>query len=500
ITEGSLWLKAVKNGADTHEPACKEEIVDLLIQMALYGSDARDYKYGKELLAKSEIFDIRESRNLLISMGVWEENENIDLIRMGISVSFTSKQLAEAVNLSKTTAEGYDERRDLRYLSAITIDGPYTRDFDDAISLETDGDNLQLGIHISDVSAVIPVDSIINREAAERASSHYFPGREIPMMPPNLSNERLSLIKDNDRPALSLLARFDTGGNLLEYEFSPSIIRVRHQLTYDEVNEALPCENNFQKMHDLCRILLRDRMNRGAISLTLPELHVSINPDSSLSLKLVEQDTPSRKIVAEFMILYNHLAAEFCKNNEIPVLFRTQPEPNEILTIDESGYIYYVFRQRRKLRPLVIDTSPAVHGVLGLDAYTHVTSPIRRYLDLVVQRQLGGFISGTGVAYNKKELEEIRMSVSPIIREVGNIKRKRLRYWVLKFLSQNPCENYRAIVIEEFKNKYSIVLCDFLITAEIKRKPGFILHPGEEISVNIKKVSPWDDLLELGYV
>ncbi|HOP46048.1 MAG TPA: RNB domain-containing ribonuclease [Desulfobacteraceae bacterium] len=499
LIQGSLWLKSLQQGTNTFAPSSKREIIDLLIQMALYGTDAPDFKYGKELLARAGIFDIRESRNLLISMGVWEEDENIDLIRLGIPIAFTREQLKESASLASEITKTLEGREDLRKLPSITIDGPFTRDYDDAISLEMVGDNLQLGIHISDVSSVIPVDSLTNREASERASSHYFPGREIPMIPPSLSENRLSLIKDHDRPALSLFIRFDKNIKLLDYRFTQSLIRVKRQLTYDEVNDSMPDEPMFQKMHEISSSLLRDRMNRGAISLSLPELNIRINAESSLSLKLIEQDTPSRKIVAELMILYNYLAAKFCYDNIIPILFRTQPEPNEILTVDESGYVYYVFRQRRKLRPLAIDTSPAPHSILGLEQYTHVTSPIRRYLDLVVQRQMCGFISGGGLVYDKKDLEEIRISVEPIIREMGNVKRKRLRYWVLKFLSQHPGEKYKAMILEEFKNKYRIVLCDFLILAEIKQKSGFILHLGEEIFIRVKKVSPWDDLLDLDY-
>jgi exoribonuclease-2 len=499
LIQGSLWLKSLQQRTNTSAPSSKREIIDLLIQMALYGTDAPDFKYGKELLARAGIFDIRESRNLLILMGVWEEDENIDLIRLGIPIAFTREQLKESASLASEITKTLEGREDLRKLPSITIDGPFTRDYDDAISLENVGDNLQLGIHISDVSSVIPVDSLTNREAAERASSHYFPGREIPMIPPSLSENRLSLIKDHDRPALSLFIRFDKNIKLLDYRFTQSLIRVKRQLTYDEANDSMPDEPMFQKMHEISSSLLRDRMNRGAISLSLPELNIRINAESSLSLKLIEQDTPSRKIVAEFMILYNYLAAKFCYGSEIPILFRTQPEPNEILTVDESGYVYYVFRQRRKLRPLAIDTSSAPHSILGLEQYTHVTSPIRRYLDLVVQRQMCGFISGGGLVYDKKELEEIRISVEPIIKEMGNVKRKRLRYWVLKFLSQHPGEKYKAMILEEFKNKYRIVLCDFLILAEIKQKSGFILHLGEEIFVRVKKVSPWDDLLDLDY-
>jgi exoribonuclease-2 len=202
-------------------------------------------------------------------------------------------------------------------------------------------------------------------------------------------------------------------------------------------------------------------------------------------------------IVAEFMILYNWLIARFCEENQIPVLFRTQREPGEILPMGEAGYILYVFQQRRKLSPLQIGAVPGPHTGLGLDAYTHATSPIRRYFDLVSQRQVRGFLLGAGPVYGKKELEEIQVTVSPVIREIARIKRNRERYWILKFLSQNLGKSYRAIVLDELKSKYRIVLRDFYLVAEIKRRQGTILSPGQEIMVKVKRADPWDDLLKL---
>ena len=302
---------------------------------------------------------------------------------------------------------------------------------------------------------------------------------------------------DSDRPAISLLARFNRDGDLLDYRFTPSIIRVKARLTYEEVNTSLENDDVLIEMERLSLQMMKMRMNQGALNLSLPDLHVEFNPDSSIALEFHGQDTPSRMIVAEFMILYNWLFARFCEENRIHVLFRTQKEPGEILPIGDAGYILYVFQQRRKLSPLNIDTLPGPHSGLGLNAYTQATSPIRRYFDLVSQRQVRSFLLGRGPVYNKKELEEIQMSVSPVIREIGRIKRNRDRYWILKYLSQNQGKSYKALVLDELKSKYRIVLSDFYLVAEIKKRQGAILSPGQEIVVQIKRADPWDDVLKL---
>ncbi len=512
LNQGSAWLKDVQAGRSTEEPRYREDIINLLIQLALFGKEVPDFKYGKELLSLAGISDIRESRNLLIRLGVWEEDENLDLLRLGIESGFTKEQLDESARLAELKID-FEGREDLRQIPALTIDGPSTRDFDDALSLEISGDTLDLGIHIADVAAFILQDSILDKTAKERASSLYMPRRQIYMLPPDLSHDTLSLKQGCDRQAISLLARFDKTGKLLDYRLAPSVVRVQDRLTYDEVNEILKTDgqgsvadhqniqaDTLKKMYELSRILHNKRVERGALMLSLPELHFKFDAESSPSLEVMDQNSPSRMIVAEFMILYNCLIARFCRDNQIPVLFRTQEEPGERLTLEESGYLYYVLQQRRKLRRLKLDTTPAHHSVLGLDVYVQGTSPIRRYLDLVAQRQIRGFFMGAEPVCDEKKLEEIGMTIEPVIKSLGMVKRNRIRYWVLKFLGRHKGERYRAMILDEFKRKYRIVLKDSFLVAEIRRQNGIIFKPGEEILVEVKKVDPWEDSIELAYV
>jgi exoribonuclease-2 len=325
------------------------------------------------------------------------------------------------------------------------------------------------------------------------------PRRQIAMIPQILSEGSLSLKQGCDRRAISLLTRFEKSGCLVDFRFVPSVVRVRQNLTYDRVNEDLGSERIFQEMHRISRVLRENRNKEGALGLSLPELQIKSDEDSPVTLELVPQDTPSRIIVAEFMILYNGLAAKFCRDEKIPALFRTQSEPSERLSLDDNGYLYYVFKQRRKLHPLVIDTSPKPHSGLGVEAYTQVTSPIRRYLDIVMQRQIGNVLMKKGPFYDEKDLDDIRISVESLIKESGRIKRNRIRYWVLRYLRQHLGESYPALVLDELKSKYRILMKDFLLVADLKRDPRVALHPADQIRVQVKKADPWQDTLELAY-
>ena len=499
LSQGSRWLKEIQQGRCPDEPPCKADIVQLLIQLALYGKDTPDFKYGKELLSNADVTDIRQARVLLIKLGEWEEDENLDLLRSGLETEFTEAQLEASARLTAQKAD-LTGREDLRDIPSITIDGPFTQDFDDAISLKMIGDEVHVGVHIADVAAAISPDSILDQAAAERGSSQYLPRRQIPMLPADLSKDVLSLKQGQDRNAISLLARFDKSGTLIDYRFAPTVVQVRQQLIYEAVNETLPGNVLFEEMHRFSQRLRQRRMDLGALNLSLPELEVRFDGNGSLSLELVEQETPSRSIVAEFMILYNWLSAKFCRDNQIPILFRTQAGPSEKLPLDEKGYLYYVFQQRRKLSPLHIRTAPAPHSGLGVEAYIHATSPLRRYLDLVNQRQIHNYLLQKGSVYDEESLEEIRISVEPIIKNLGMIKRNSLRYWILKYLSLHRGKRLRALILDELKNKYRVVLTDVLMIADLKRKDGIILSQGQEISVEVKKADPWEDIIILEYI
>jgi exoribonuclease-2 len=498
LKQGSAWLREVFQNKMPQEPPCKDAIIKLLVELALYGREAPNFKYGKELLLRAEITDIQLAKNLLINIGVWEEDENRDLHRLDIRTSFNEKQLNESDKLAKIEI-GEAGREDLRNLDAFTIDGPLTRDFDDALSLEIANDSILIGIHIADVAEVISPDSILNQEASKRGSSLYLLRHQVPMLPPNLSQDTLSLKQGLDRPSISLISRFDKEGNLLDYRFVTSLIRVKRQLTYDQVEELYKKENLLAQMHRISQLMRQKRINQGALILSLPEVVFEIHSDSSLSLKMVEQETAPRTIVAELMILYNWLSARFCRDNNIPILYRTQEEPGERLLIDEAGYHYFVFKQRRKLNPLMIDTEPRPHSNLGLDVYINVSSPIRRYFDLVGQRQIKNFLLNKFSVYNKEELENIRTTVGPVLKDLERMKRNRIRYWTQKYLAQHIGEKFSALILDTMKKKYRILLTDFLLVAEMKRTNDLNFSGGERIMVRVKKSDPWNDLLSLEF-
>lgn len=498
LGEGSAWLKKALDNQAGEPPSCREEIIRTLVDLALYEEEGPGAKFGKELLQRAGGYNPAEARHLLVRLGIWDEDENLDILRFEIPTAFSREALEEAERLQGIEF-GTEGRQDLRHLSVFTVDGPLTRDFDDALSIDMKGDAVHLGIHIADVAGAVPARGRLDEEAFQRGSSVYLPCRQIPMFPPALSQETLSLKEGCDRPAVSLLTRLDRQGNLVDFEFVPSLIRVKRRYTYDEVNEHHIHKEPFQAMLRLSHALRKRRVESGALLLTLPELAIRINEEGLISVEKIDQDSPSRMVVAECMILHNQLAGRFAKEHRIPILFRSQDGPSERLPAEGLDYVSYVFKQRRKLTPLSISAEPKKHSGLGVDVYAQASSPIRRYFDLLVQRQLRSFLVSGAPCYNHEELEQKRMALEATLRDMEKMNRNRTRYWLYKYLLQHVGEKLPAVVLDVMRNRSRLLLMDLLLVVEMKKEDGQEFSEGQKIQVKIRKSDPWGDVLRVEY-
>ncbi len=496
LVQGVTLLKEVINNRYPEETPLKDRVIELLIQLALYGNDAPDYKLGKEMFSRAGIKNIDNARRILVNLNIWDEDENLDLHRFKIRSNFSEPVLEEADMVMKKEIESA-EWEDLTDLSVFTIDGPHTMDFDDALSFEPFGEGYRLGVHVTDLTPFIKIDGHLDREASIRASSIYLPANQIPMLPLSLSHNALSLVKGFKRFAISLFAYFDRDLNLKNFDFMPTIVQVKKQLTYDQVNKIYIKKPVFSSLYQLCQALRHDRIEKGAMLIPLPEIHFEFDNKSNVYPILTEQNTPSKIIVSECMILYNWLTAKFASEKGLPILYRSQEPPQERLPFEELEYIYYVFQQRRKLRPLFIDTIPHPHNGLGVDIYTNATSPLRRYMDMLIQRQIHSALFHQTPPYEDARLKELNMVVQQALKDIDVIKRNQVRYWIFKYLARHINDSFNAIVFQKLRYKYLIILTDFLYVADLPIVSGLELSPGEEIKVAVKKSDPWNDTLTL---
>ena len=499
LKKGGSWLKEIVQGYAAEQPDCKDTVIDILKKLVLFGNTASEYELGRSLLSSADIHGLRKARELLISLGEWDENENLELIRSNIPTSFTTQELTEAENITSSVISTTDHE-DLRDFFTITIDSDKTTDFDDAISVAlAENNNILILIHITDVASVIAKDSLLDKTAMERCSSHYLPDLYIPMLPDILSGDTLSLREGADKHAISIVFEFNKAHELIQSKISKSIININKRMSYNDINMMVGQDSHIDKLYDICLALRRKRTDANAMHLSLPEVNIEIDDNKKISLEILPHNTPGKIIIEESMILYNRFLADFCNKNSIPALYRTQAPPSEHISICEDNELFYIFRQLRKISPIKVATAPGKHSGLGAEAYIQCTSPLRRYLDLVMQRQITAYLEGSPTL-TIEELEHIRMITEPFLKIIYNIKKNRQRYWIIKYLSKRGGLPLKALMLDEFKNYYKIVLIDYILIAEIKKPEGVIHCPGDIFYVKVLNTDPWEYTLSLAYV
>ncbi|MFI5355007.1 MAG: ribonuclease catalytic domain-containing protein, partial [Desulfobaccales bacterium] len=500
MEEIGAWLQAVWEGREPPaSPSWRDRVVALLRRLAVFGAEAPDYAQGKAYLDKARLTATDAPFRLLVRLGVFSEDEDLDLYRLEVPLEFAPEVLVQARQLSGTApADPYAaRRRDLTGLEIITIDGERTRDFDDALSLEEVPEGWRLGIHISDVSAMVQPDCPLDREARERATSIYLPERRLPMLPEEISEDALSLLAHQERRALSFLVTLSPAAEVLDWLIVPSLIQVGRRLTYHEVDSLLSQDRTLMALARLTDKLKEARLARGGYELKLPEVWVVFSPQGELQVSVEDQETPSRQLVAEAMVLANSLAARFLAEHGIPAVYRSQPAPREPIQREEHKSLLELWQDRRRLSRVVMDLEPLPHWGLGLDCYTLATSPIRRYLDLLTHRQLLAAVSETPPPYRPQDLEQILPVMEPAMRRAGQLKTRRLRYWLLKYLAARVGQKKEALVLDSLPHRYRLIFPDILLELFMAAPAGQRLSPGDHILVRLDKVSPREDQIKV---
>ncbi len=423
-------------------------------------------------------------------------------------------------------AEGFDkkvliekERRDFRSLRTLTIDPTTAKDFDDALSLTKDKrSHFHLGIHIADVSHFVRPGTALDLEARQRCNSTYFPGEVVPMLPHALSSDLCSLKPDVDRFAVSVICELDPEGSVCSYEIVRSVICSQKRFTYEEAKEVLdekkksPFLPDLQLMVELCHLLKKKRAERGSIEFALPDSSLVIDKEGvPLLVELVEYDI-THQLVEEFMLKANETVATHLSNLGKPLTYRVHDEPDpetirefaalasslgfKISANPNSEELQTLFDEAREspygeflavafiksMKLASYSTENVGHYGLGLEHYTHFTSPIRRYIDLVVHRLLFDELHGD------ENLEEVALKCSEkerlSSRAEGAVRLLKKLRLLSSFEEKDPGRSYRATVTVVRPFGFSFVVEDLLMDGFIEaRECG--LASGEKIEVKL---------------
>jgi ribonuclease R len=403
----------------------------------------------------------------------------------GLPLAFPS-EVEEAAHERATSVRIAPEgdRKDMRTLEVVTIDGDSAKDFDDAISLVANQDGTwTLGVHIADVSSYVLPGSPLDREAFARATSVYFPDRVVPMFPEVLSNGVLSLNPDEDRLARSIFAKIGEDGSVVDWSVTPSVIRSRKRMTYSEVHRSLagdPSEGYrswgpfLEELWRVAQLLRKRRMAKGSLDFDLPEPEIVLDLRGEPVDILRSPRYMSHQLIEEFMLLANTLVASRLSERLGTAIFRAHesPSPERIENLysflDSLGVTvvrhdpvtpkdlslilektrgtpvehpvhYAVLRSLKQAR---YDERPLGHFGLSFSDYTHFTSPIRRYPDLVVHRLLSLSSPGGKEALIPASLSRVAQHCSEKERKATEAERMAIDFKKVRFMSRHLGESF----------------------------------------------------------
>ncbi len=497
VAAGAAWYQAVMKKQSLPETGYEDEAVEILQHYYLFGKESDHAPTARAILKKAGADSQDAIFDVMVRAGAWGRDEHLDLHRFGITADFSEETMAEAAAIEPLPADirQEPERLDLTGMSLLTIDGYGTLDYDDALSIERDGKNYRVGIHVADVGEVVKKGGAIDQEVVGRGTSIYMPDDKIPMIPAELAENKCSLFRGEIRPAISVLCTITGGGEVLESTVRPSLIRVERQLTYNDADHMVEEDESLAMLHFLALRFREQRMAKGALQILLPEINIRVFSGGEVSVRRVSRESPSRILVSEMMILGNWLMGRFLAEHSMPAVFRSQPEPRGRLYGDAlEGTLFDNWMQRRLLSRLVLGPEPGSHSGLGLDVYTTATSPIRKYFDLATQRQLRACM-GLEEPYTAEDIEWILQVLKEPLSRAAIVQSRRNRYWLLRHLETRVGEREEAIVLEKRKDGYILLIPEYLLECKVSVSGRMNLGPKDLVRVTIQHVDAMRDKL-----
>ncbi len=391
---------------------------------------------------------------LLLELGYWDHTMVPYPRRLGVPTAIPAAGLPELAE---------EPRRDLTHLPAFAIDDEGNQEPDDALSL--DGD--RLWVHVADVAALVPPDSPADLEARARAASLYLPDGTIPMLPPE-AIQRLGLGLADMSPALSFGLDLGAAGEVVGLKVVPTWVRVT-RLTYEEAETRLE-EKPLQDLYRLAKVNQARRRERGAINLELPEVKIRVE-DGQVSIQPL-LPLRSRDLVLEAMLMAGEAAARFAMEEGIPFPFTSQAAPDTQERPEDMAGMYAL---RRALKPSQYQSVPAPHAGLGLDVYAQVTSPLRRYLDLVAHQQVRAHLRGGGMLEAQQVLERVG-AASAMSGTVRRAERLARQHWTLVYLMQHPGWQGHGLLVEKRDRRGTILVPELDLEAQVHLREDLALN------------------------
>ncbi len=397
--------------------------------------------YDKGLISKiKKEFNIENNNELLDFFLV----KNLFKIKDIISMKF---------NLNSSFSYNYKSNKinDDNPIDAFTIDDEKTVDYDDAISFSKTDEGSVVSIHISNFSKIIDYNSAIDTEASKRMQSIYSPYGNYNLYSDDIISD-ISLRKGEIREAISISFLVDRDYKIISHEILKNKIKITNNYSYKEIDSFIEKDEIFKNLQKFTTKHRQDRVNNADFEQFNKDISLHLNDNNLLELKV--SNFESYQIISELMIMANSYIAQFMYKNKIPSIYRKQLEsPNLVINSFEDEFPFQFFRN---VSPIDVSTTPGTHSGLGVDNYVQFTSPIRRYHDSLLMRQLDYFLESRLHLFNTEELNKIIQDTNSDLESSKNKSKNLYKFCALRFLLDNKNYSSDVYIYNELKNSYII--------------------------------------------
>ena len=413
------------------------------------------------------------------------------LAEYGLPYSFPEDVENEAEKIDRSINDSeVAKRRDMRNICTFTIDPKDAKDFDDALSIQKlDNGNYEIGVHIADVSHYVRPGTLLDDEAYDRATSVYLVDRVVPMLPEVLSNDVCSLRPNEDKFTFSAVFEMDENADLVNQWFGRTVIHSDRRFSYEEAQERIESgegdlSEEILTLDRLAKILRRERIRNGAITFDRSEVRFNLDENSEPIGVYFKISKDSNHLIEEFMLLANRKVSEFISlnrrgeptGNTFIYRIHDDPDPTKLEALRDFvstfGYKMDLANSKkvadslnqllhdvkgkgeenmietlamRSMSKAVYSTNPIGHYGLGFDYYSHFTSPIRRYPDLIAHRLLQHYLDG-GKSPNKNDYEEKSKHCSAMERLAADAERDSIKFMQVKFMEKHVGQDFQGVI------------------------------------------------------
>ncbi|MDR2596420.1 MAG: RNB domain-containing ribonuclease [Treponema sp.] len=455
-----------KPGENLFLPADTRFIQD--IEALAYGKTAKSRTMKELDLGETP----EEAHSLLLKTGFWTAAVNPHPSRFGLSLN--------KVDICPEPAPE-EERCDLCHLAAFAIDSPWSNDPDDAVSVQGN----VIFVHVADPASSVILDSLAEKEARNRGVTLYLPETTVRM----LADDALPMFAlglNEKSLALTFKMTLDGEGRITETEIFPSIVKVR-RMTYEEADKEMdeadtPDANALRALNEKALCYFKRRIEQGAADIELPDVHITVKDGVPEILPVVHHR--SSVMVRECMIIAGEGAGNWAARNS--VVFPYLSQEADILPDTPPGGFAGSWQTRRCMKPRILSVKPSRHQGLGLDIYTQVTSPLRRYTDLLAHIQIRSFLRGSALLDTDEVLTRLGYSEAAASAAV-HAERASVNHWIMVYLADKINSVWEAVTLEKKGNRWVVIIP--LLALEIQVPLQNDVTPNDTVSLILKSVN-----------